>query len=203
MLLLASRLDEYPVMSLQTGGEVAKLDEPIIDPGTLEIVAYTVRAPLLPADKTHFLRVIDVRELSDMGMIIDSIEEIVEYGDVIKIDELYDLGFPLVGMRVRDEKRTKIGKIVDYTIDVTSFSAIQLTVRRPLLHSLTDTELVIHRSQIIEITDDAVIVHSKAEVPEHTRVTAPGAYVNPFRKPKTAGPENSRQAPRSSRDEAH
>lgn len=186
MLLLGSRLDNYPVMSLQTGGEVARLDTPVIDPGTLQIEAYTLKSSLLESKPVHLLRVADVRELSDIGMIIDSIEEIVAYGDVIKLDELYDLGFPLVGMTVRDEKQTKIGKVIDYTIDISTFTAIQLTVKRPLMHSFTDTELVIHRSQIIEINDDAIVVHSKAEIPEHTRVTTPGSYVNPFRKGNTA-----------------
>lgn len=186
MLLLASRLDNYPVMSLQTGGRVAELDAAIIDPGTLDIVAYVVTSSLLDSQNKHFLRVVDIRELSDIGMIIDSIDEIVSYGDVIKLDELYDLGFPLIGMRVRDEKKLKLGKVIDYTIDVTTYTAVQLTVKRPLLQSFTDTELVIHRSQIIEINDEAIVVHSKAEVPEHTRVTSPGSYVNPFRKGKTA-----------------
>ena len=54
------------------------------------------------------------------------------------------------------------------------------------MHRLTDPELLIHRSQIIEINGEAIVVHSKAEAPEHTRVTAPGSYVNPFRKAKTA-----------------
>ena len=182
MLLLASRLEKYPVMSLQTGGKVAELLAPVIDPGTLAVVAYTVAAPLLDSQKTQLLRVADIRELSDIGMIVDSIDEIVAYGDVIKLDELYDLGFPLVGMRVRDEKRVKLGKVIDYTIDVATFTAVQLTVKRPLMHSFTDTELVIHRSQIVEINDEAIVVHSKAEVPEHTRTTSPGSYVNPFRK---------------------
>lgn len=186
MLLLGSRLANYPVMSLQTGGEVARLVSPVIDPGTLQIEAYTVKSSLLESKTVHLLRVVDVRELSDLGMIIDSIEEIVEYGDVIKLDELYDLGFPLIGMQVRDEKRTKLGKVVDYTIEISTFTAMQLTVKRPLMHSFTDTELVIHRSQIIEINDEAIVVHSKAEVPEHTRVSTPGSYVNPFRKGNTA-----------------
>lgn len=189
MLILGSRLLNYPVMSLQTGAAVAHTRQPVIDPGTLGVLAYTVEGALLPRDKTQLLRIVDVRELSDMGLIIDSIDEIVSYGEVIKLDELYDLGFPLIGMKVRDEKRQKLGKVIDYTIDITTFTAVQLTVRRPMFHSLTDTELLIHRSQIIEITDDAIVVHAEAQVPEHTRLTTPGAYVNPFRKkPSTDTP---------------
>jgi hypothetical protein len=62
----------------------------------------------------------------------------------------------------------------------------QWSVRRPLLKSLNDAELVIHRSQITEINRDAIVINAEAEIPEHTRVTTPGSYVNPFRKTEPA-----------------
>ncbi len=185
MLLLTSRLVHFPVMGLQTGGELAKVDQPIINPANLQIVAYSLTGPLLPG-KNMFLRLEDVRELSDIGFIVDSLDEFISHGDVIKLDELIDLGFSLKDRLVTDEKGRKLGKIIDYTIDVGSFYVQQMTVRRPLLKSLNDTELLIHRSQIIEINDKSIVVHSQAEVPEHTRQNAPGSYVNPFRKTKPA-----------------
>jgi sporulation protein YlmC with PRC-barrel domain len=116
-----------------------------------------------------------------MGFIIDAVDEFVQAGDVIKLDEIVALNFSLQHMHVRDEKRRKVGKVVDYTIDVDSFMVQQLTVRRPLLRSLNDSELVVHRSQIIEITAEAIVINSEADIPEHTRITTPGSYVNPFR----------------------
>lgn len=185
MLLLGSRLKDLAVMSLQTGGELARTRQPVIDPGTLTIVAYTVEGPLLGA-QSKLLRIADTRELSDMGLIIDSIDELVTSDDVIKLRELIDIGFKLEGMKVIDSKRHTLGKVSDYNVDTNTFTVVQLTVKRPLLKRLNDTELLVHRSQIIEINDDAIIIHSEAKVPEHTRLTTPGAYVNPFRKDKPA-----------------
>lgn len=168
-------------MGLQTGSELARTEKPVIDPANLKIVAYEVKGSLL----THhpsLLTVADVRELSEIGMIIDSSDDFVAPSDVIKVGEIYDLRFPLVGLTVKDEKRHKLGKVTDYTLDVSSFVVQQLIVKRPLLHSLNDTELVIHRSQIIEINNDAIVVHSAAKVPEPERHEVPGSYVNPFRK---------------------
>lgn len=181
MILLESTLSNIPIMGVQTGGELARLATPIIDPASLSIVAYVVSGRLL-SHHPIYLRIADIRELSDIGVIIDSIDEFVEPGDVIKIDEIVRLQFALTNMRVRDEKGTNLGKVVDFTIDTGSFYIQQLTIRRPLMYSLTDTELLIHRTQIIEINDKAIVVHSHAQAPEPERTEVVGSYVNPFRK---------------------
>lgn len=186
MLLVGSRLLNLPIMGLQTGDELGRTLFPVIDPSAFSVIAYTVSVPLLENSEVVFLRIPDVRELSDIGFIIDSIDEFVSSGDVIHLDDIYSIHFELLDMKVVDEKRHRIGKVSDFTIDVGDFSIQQLTVKRPIMQRFSDPELLIHRSQIIEITADAIVVHSKAEVPEHTRVTTPGAYINPFRKSKPA-----------------
>lgn len=195
MILLGSSLKNASVMGLQTGGELARTQSAIIDPATLTIVAYEVTGALLPHHPT-LLRVADVRELSDLGFIIDSDDEFVQPEDIIKLHEIYQLHFHLLGMNVTDEKRRKLGKVIDFTLETNGFVIQQLTVRRPLLHSLNDTELLIHRSQIIEINDDAIVVHSEAKAPEPELHEVVGSYVNPFRKNKTAE-SSSDLSPRS------
>ncbi len=168
-------------MGLQTGAELARTSQAIIDPRTLQIVAYELNGPLL-ADQPSFLRIADVREFSDIGLIVDSSDEFVTTGDIIKLDEIYKLHFMPTGMPVLDEKRHKLGKVDDYIIDTSSFVIQQLSVRRPLLQSLNDTHLLVHRSQITEINDDAIIVHSQAKIPEPVLAKVSNTYVNPFRK---------------------
>ncbi len=181
MILLGSALIDTPVMGLQTGAELARTKAPVIDPADLAIIAYEVEGPLLE-ERPSLLRLADVRELSPLGLIVDSSDEFVLPNDVIKLGEIYNLKFHLIGMHVTDEKKHKLGKVIDYTIDTGGFIIQQLTVRRPLLHSLNDTELLIHRSQIIEINDEAIVVHSQAQAPEPELHEVVGSYINPFRK---------------------
>lgn len=181
MIHLGSKFIGTPIMSLQTGGEVAKTDHAVIDPATLEIIGYHVAGPLLKDTTATALRMADVREVGSMGFIIDSADELIDPKDVLKFDEIASLRFELLGIQVLDERRHKLGKVTDYTIETTSFTVQQLTVKRPLLHSFNDTELVIHRSQIIEISRDAIVVHSEAKKPEPSRQEVSGSYVNPFR----------------------
>jgi sporulation protein YlmC with PRC-barrel domain len=174
-------------MGLQTGAELARTSRAIIDPRTLEIAAYEVTGPLLDAHPS-LLRVVDVREFSDIGMIIDSSDEFVSPDDIIKLGEIYALGFELTGMPVIDEKHHKIGKVDGYTIETSGFVIQQLSVKRPLLKSLNDAELLIHRSQITEINNDAIIIHSEVKPAEPVMQAVRSAYANPFRKNPGAQP---------------
>lgn len=188
MLLAGSRLIDAPVMGLQTGSELARTSQAIIDPRTLQIIAYELTGPLL-AQQPSFLRIADVREFSDIGLIIDSADEFVTSGDIIRLDEVYKFHFNPTAMSVIDEKHHKLGKVDDYTIETGNFVIQQLTVRKPILKSLNESHLLVHRTQIKEINDTQIIVQSTAKIVEpalqHSRA---GAYVNPFR--KTPQPEH-------------
>jgi uncharacterized protein YrrD len=189
MLLAGSRLLDAPVMGLQTGGELARTKQPVIDPRTLEIVAYEIEGLLLDQHPS-LLRIADVREFSDIGIIVDSSDEFVSPDDIIKLGDIYRLHFDIMGMPVLDKKKRKLGKVNGYTIDTVGFVIQQISVKRPFLKSLGDTELLIHRSQIAEINDHAIIIHSQAKRPEPVMRSVRGSYENPFRK-KHAQAEHS------------
>lgn len=181
MLILGSRLLHSPVMSLQTGTRLAHAERPIIDPANLKILAYEVDGPLL-AEKPAFIRTDDIREYGRLGMIIDSNDELVGLDDVIRIKKIYDIKFALIGLHVIDEHRRKLGKVEDYTLDTTNFVIQQLNVKRGLIKGITDTGLLINRTQIIEINDTAVVVRSPSvKSAEPVMQAMRGEFVNPFR----------------------
>lgn len=184
MLVLGTRLHETPVMSLQTGTRLAMTGTPLINPANLKIIAFELDGPLL-TEKPSFLRVADIRELSSVGMIIDSSDELLALDDVIKIKELHDLGFTLVGMNVIDEHKRKLGKVDNYTVETNSFVIEQLNVKHGILRGLTDTGILIHRSQITEINDTSIIVKSTAKkiLAEPVMESVRHEFVNPFRRP--------------------
>lgn len=180
MLVLGSQLIDTPIMSLQTGSELARTKVPVIDPRTLTIVAYEVEGALLD-EHPSLLRLEDVRELSNIGMIVDSSDEFIGLGDVIKIKAVHELHFQLIGMNVIDDHKRKLGKVSDYSIDAGSFILQQLNVKRPLLKSFGDAEFLIHRSQITEINDTTIIVRSGAQKTEESVKDVVRNYTNPFR----------------------
>jgi hypothetical protein len=95
-----------------------------------------------------------------MGAIINSSDELVEPGDLVKLQNVLELNFTLEGMHVVDDHRSKLGKVVRYAVDPESFVIQQLHVKRPLLKSFNESELLIHRKQIIAISHDTITVKS-------------------------------------------
>lgn len=189
MLVLGSRLHDTPVMSLQTGTRLARTGAPIIDPGNLKVMAYEVDGPLL-TEHPSFLRTDDIREMGTIGMIIDSTDELVGLHDVIKLEQLHKKNFQLVGLSVIDEHKHKLGKVEDYTLETGDFIIQQLNVKRGIIKGITDTGLLIHRSQITEINDTAIIVKStKKKLAEPIMEAERHEYVNPFRGTSAPQPE--------------
>lgn len=189
MLLPSTRFIDTPVMSLQTGSELGRTVRPIINPRELSIVAFELHGINLDYDPS-LLRINDIREIGPMGMIIDSSDELISVSDVIKIKEIYELNFELVGLKVIDDKKRNVGKVTGFTLDASSFFIQQLQVKRPLLKSFGDTEFLIHRSQVIKITDDYLLVKSP-DIRHKEAVAEPTGqmFENPFRKPAQPAPE--------------
>jgi uncharacterized protein YrrD len=189
MLLSGSRLIGTPVMGLQTGAQLAVTKTPIIDPSNLGIVAYEVSGPLL-TERPSFIRIADIRELSDVGMIVDSNDEFIGLKDVIYIEKIYRLGFKLIGLYVIDETKHKLGKVSDYNVNVNNFIIDQLIVGRGVIKSISETELLIHRSQIIEINNQTIVVKSGIKKLEPISEQEQLSYINPFRR-TAPQPDNS------------
>lgn len=178
MLLPFERFVDTPVMSLQTGSELARTSRVLIDPRDLTIVAYELEGPMLD-QRPSFLRPVDVRELSNLGLIVDSSDEFVGLDDVIRIKQVHDYHFDLIGLDVIDEKKKKLGRIQGFNVDSESFSVQQLVVKRPLLKSFGEAELLINRGQVVEVRETHVTVRSAStEVPAKPTLRE---YANPFR----------------------
>ena len=185
MILLGSAVLNAEIFSIQPGGKVARTTRALITPANLQIIAFEVSGPLVQQHPALML-LSDVRELSNMGFIVDDIDQFIAPTDVVRVNDVYQLKFDIIGKLVLDEKRHKLGKVIDFTIDTTQFLIMQLSVKRPLLRSFNDTEILVHRSQIIEINNDSIVVHSQAKAPEPELHEVVGSYINPFRKPKQA-----------------
>lgn len=191
MLINGSKLSGFPILSLHVSGEVARVTEPIVDPNSLKIIGFKVDGKLIRDEVGNVLPIESVREFSQMGMIIDSIDELVRAEDVMRIEKILELNFALPGMKVVTRKKEKLGKVSDYIIDIGSWYVQQIVVQRPIVKAFFDPELIISRRKIIEVTDYEVIikdehekVKSKVEKVEPTNFIP--NFVNPFREPDFA-----------------
>lgn len=204
MLINGSRLFQTKILSLHVGGAIAQVSEVIIDPNTLKIIAFRVEGPLIHDGADDILPIASVREFSRLGMIIDSVDELVSEEEIIQIRDVLKLDFNLVGLKVVTKKKVKVGTVSDYITHVGTWEVHQLVVQRPLIKAFLDPELIISRSKIIEVDDYQVVIKDETEKSKHkARAEAPVDFVpnfiNPFREPDFAADAKVDTSPSNSR----
>jgi len=157
MLILKERLIDVPILSLQTSAPLATTSQPIIDPRELVIVAFYCKGPLLDVDPA-ILHIEDIREFSTLGFIVDDAEVIMPPNELVRLQQIINFNFELIGKMVVDDTGHKIGKVTNYIVDTNSFYITQLVIEPQLWRSWNTAEIRIGRQQIIEITDHKIIV---------------------------------------------
>ena len=116
MLVSANRLIGTPILSMQATAQIATVESAIVDPDTLKIIAFALGGGVVGKSPAYILDVKSIREYSRYGMVIDSIDELVEPDDVIRISQVLGLNFSLIDLKVETKKGSKLGKITDYTV---------------------------------------------------------------------------------------
>lgn len=182
MLLPIDRLKNAPILSLQTGGILAHLSSPIIDPRNLVIAAFYAKGPRLSSPES-VLHPEDICEISDIGIIVDSESSLMPLDDLVRLGEIINFGFELDGIRVESERGKLLGKVSDFALDSSDFSIQQIYTKPTFLKSIVSTNLIIHRSQIKSINNSRIVVKDPAVTEEKPAGRPADQFVNPFRSP--------------------
>ncbi len=156
MLKLRTTLVNTPILSLRTGGSVATSTGEIINPNNLKIEGLFCQDRF--EKKQLILVALEIREILANGIVVNDHEVLSEEEDLIRLKELIELRFELVGKAVYTESKQRIGKVVDYAFDDQSLYIQKLYVARSILKSLNTGQLSVDRNEIIEITNKKIIV---------------------------------------------
>lgn len=159
MLVLKEHLLGMPILSLQTGAQIAQTAQPIIDPRELKIIAFYCEGPHLDTSPA-VLHIDDIREISNLGFIVDGAESIMSPADLVRLQQIIGFNFQLEGKLVVEESGRKIGKVHNYTVDTRSFYITQIHAQPNIWQSFSVSDVPVGRTQIKEITDNKIIVRS-------------------------------------------
>jgi hypothetical protein len=175
MLFMSKNLFDKPVMSLRSSGRIATAVEPIINPHNLKIVGWWCATP---AKTKSALLAEDVREIMPGGLAVNDDDSLSLPEDLVRHKEILDIKFKLIGKVVKT-KRQKLGKVSDFSYNDGLFVQ-KLYVSRPVTKFFTTQDtLLIDRTQVVEVTDDYILVRD-AEVADTAEEMAPaGAALAP------------------------
>ena len=182
MLVANSNLIGTPILSVQASGPIARVASSIVDPNDFKIIAFRISGPL--ASKGHdIIDIASVREYSNLGRVIDDNDEIIGPDDVIRIKQVLELNFDPIGLKVETKKHSKLGKVIDFTVNSDDFYIQQIIVKRPVVKSFIDPELTIPKREIVEVTDYKIIVKDEEKVikARAEKEDFIPNFVNPFR----------------------
>lgn len=185
-----------PILSVQDSGKIGTIANTIIDPDSLKIIALRIHGAT-NSEGGNILDIQSVREYSNLGLVIDSTDELVKDDDIVKISKVLELNFNLIGLKVETKKGSKLGKVLDFTVSEDNFSVAQIIVKRPAIKSFLDSELTIPRAEIVEITDYKIIVRDEEKVIKERALKEDFVpnFVNPFRKTEQAPAPNHIETP--------
>ena len=157
MLQLSQTLIGRPVMSLRTGTAVATTISAIFNPNNLKIEGFYVQDSF-DSKKKLILLCQDIREIIPQGIVINDHEVLGESDELVRLKEVLEIGFELVGMPVQTEGKSKMGKVNDYATDTSSMFVQKIYVSQSIMKSFSGGALSIDRSQIVEISSSKIIV---------------------------------------------
>lgn len=190
MLLPINRLVGIRIMSLQTGMPLATTSHAIIDPRKLKIIAFRLQGARL-SHQESVLHPEDIREISDIGLIVDGDESLMPIDDLVRLKEVIDFQFELDNLRVENEKGKLLGKVTGYAVDQDSFIVQQIYTKPSLLRSVVTVGLTIHRNQIVSINNQRIVVKDPTiPAKEQPEKLSAKNFVNPFKNPLPAPPES-------------
>lgn len=143
-------------MSLRTGGPIATILQPIINPNNLKIEGFYCEDRF---DKsTLILLTQDIRDTLPQGYVVNDHEVLVQPDELVRLQKIININFQLPGKHVVTAAKQKVGKVTDYATETSTFYIQKIYVGQSILKSLSAGQLSIDRNQIVEITNKKIII---------------------------------------------
>ena len=152
MLMLSKELYNRPVLEMRSGKPIAMATSPIINPHNLKIIGWWCDF----GGKRQVLLSGSIRQLSSQGVVIDDSRELSDPEELVRDRETLNIDYQLPGKIVRTRRR-KLGKVEDYSFSE-ALLVQKLYVQPSIIRILSTDTLIIDRSQIVEVNDQAIVV---------------------------------------------
>jgi uncharacterized protein YrrD len=174
MLQLSGALLGKPVMSLRTGGAIAAVINPIVNPNNLKIEGFYCQ------DRFNKNRLVllaqDIRDVIAQGIVVNDHDVLADPSELVRLKDVMNINYDVMGKPVVTVSKSRVGKVNDYAVEVETMYIQKIYIGQNLLKSLSGGQLSVDRNQIVEITDKKIIIQDLLK-PEKgvATATAPAA----------------------------
>jgi len=158
MLQLSGAFLDQPVLSLRTSAPVAKTLQPIINPNNLKIEGFYCQDNK-DRKKQLVLLYQDIRDIIPQGLVVNDHDVLAEPSELVRLKEIMNLNFQLIGKQVVTARGEKVGKVTDYAPDTATMFVQKIYVSQSILKNFAGGNLGIDRTQIVEITNKKIVIH--------------------------------------------
>ncbi len=154
MLISGQQLIGKNIISMRIGRAIGVTTEIIINPNNLKIEGWFAQD--LDTKKTVILLSQDVRGFVEQGFAVNDHDALSDPDELIRLKELLKLNFTLIGKIVVTDHRRRVGKVVNYSLNDSNFYIQKLNINQSILKNFSGGEIIVDRSQILEITDSKI-----------------------------------------------
>lgn len=156
MLQLSDSVINQPIMSLRTGGQVATATEPIINPNNLKIEGWYCQDKFSKNELVLLSQ--DIRDVIKQGFVINDHDNLGTVDELVRLKDVIRINFTLLGKPVVTINKQKMGKVTDFAVEVETFYIQKIYLTQSFIKSLSGGNLGIDRNQIIEITNQQIVI---------------------------------------------
>lgn len=168
MLIELLTFSKMSVGALEESSMVGKVYRLAIDPLEQKLIGFSVKTGGY-FSKIYIVSMMDVVDIDKNGVVINSKSSMLDRGEVVRIDDILEKKFSIIGLRIVDKKGAKIGRVQDAVVDTTTGDIVRI------YSSSFASRRIFERSQIEEITFFEVVVKKdlkEARVPNAKAVPA-------------------------------
>ena len=160
-----------PVLSLRTGTQVATALAPIINPNNLKIEGFLCKSSNFKEPAVLITQ--DIRDILPQGIAVNDEDVLSAADELVRLKNVIDINFELLGKHVETTAKQKLGKVSDYATETGSMFIKKIYVAQPIYKNFSGGNLGIDRTQIVEITNKKIVVNElEAKVTAHAGAVA-------------------------------
>lgn len=168
MLFLNNYLVNKKILSIRDTMPIAFITKAICNPSNLKVEGFYCIDFF--TKETKVLLNQDIREVSKQGFVVNDQDSLTSFDELIRLKKVIELNYTLINKPVETISKKKIGKIDDFSFDSEIMYINKIYVYRSILKNFNGAVASVDRNQIIELTDNKVIIE---DLEESIRITNP------------------------------